>query len=338
MPSLRSLLSVVIPGRTIDDVQLPPGCQHIFQVTCWTCQQQSYQETCCLTWIVPTGVTRATFELWGGGGSGGGGRCCGYGPPGGSGAYAKKAISVTAGGCYQMFIGAATDCSSGQCGCRGCTTWVVGTGLTNLCAEGGMSGCWFCTPTTCCQAVCTCGSAGPTATMTNSTITGFTLTVGSVSAGTIVEGMKLTGTGVAADTTILSGSALTWTVDRTQTVTTTTITGTSSLQALAYGGDTNMPGVRGCFWVSCLDNSCWNKHFVPYPAGLVNTCGGTASIGSRGSSFQDFEQCIAGSSIGYAYMASQYVPGLGGTTSHVTGGTCTCGIPGRPGLIRVTYT
>ena len=337
MASLRSLLSTVIPGRVIDDVQLPPGCQHIFQATCHQCQQQSYQETCCYTWIVPTGVTRATFEIWGGGGAGAGGRCCGYGPPGGSGAYSKKAITVVPAACYQLFLGAATDCSDGQCGCRGCKTYVVGTNLTNFCADGGMSGCWTCTPTTCCQAVCTCGSAGVTATMLNSTITGTTLTVGSVSAGTVAVGMKLTGTGVTVDTTIVSGSALSWTVDRTQTVTTTTITGTTFDMAKAYGGDINMDGVRGCFWVSCLDNSCWNKHFIAYPAGLVNTCGGVAMIGSRGSSYQNFETCMAASSTGYAYMSSQYVPGVGGATSHPTGGTCTCGVPGRPGLIRITY-
>jgi hypothetical protein len=336
MASLRSLLSTTIPGRAIDDVQLPDGCQHIFQVTCWTCQQQSYQETCCLTWIVPAGVTRATFELWGGGGAGGGARCCGFGPPGGSGAYAKKAISVTAGGCYQMFIGAATDCSDGQCGCRGCHTWVVGTGLTNLCAEGGMSGCYCCT-TACCNAACTCGTAGATATMLTSTITGTTLTIGSVSAGTVALNMKLTGTGVAADTTIIAGSALSWTVDRTQTVTSTTITGTTSNMNQAYGGDINRDGVRGCVIRVCMENTCYDKFGVAYPAGLLNVCGGVAWVGYRGNAYTNYEQCIAGSSLGWGHMQSQYVPGLGGLTSSVAGGTCACGTPGRPGLIRITY-
>lgn len=337
MASLRSLLSTTIPGKQLTDIQLPAGCQHIFQSTCWTCRQDNYQENCCYTWIVPTGVTCATFEIWGGGGAGGGARCCGYGPPGGSGAYSKKAISVTAGGCYQLFLGSATDCTDGQCGCRGCTTYVIGTGLTNFCAEGGMSGCWCCGPSVCCQSVCTCGSTGATAVMASSSISGTTLTVGSVSSGTIAIGMKLTGTGVTADTTILSGSSLTWTVDRSQTVASTTITGTSTLQAQAYGGDINMAGVRGCLWVACLDNSCWTRQFVPYPAGLVNKCGGVAMVGSRGSTYQNFEQCIAASSTGWAYMTAQYVPGVGGTTAHVTGGTCACGVPGRPGLIRITY-
>lgn len=336
MPSLRSLLSTPVPAKVIEDVQLPDGCQHIFQATCWTCQVGGYQEICCLTWIVPNGVTCATFELWGGGGAGGGGRCCGWGPPGGSGAYAKKAISVAQGQCYQMFIGPGTDCSDGQCGCRGCHTWVVGPNLTNLCAEGGMSGCWYCTGA-CCQAACTCGVAGATATMLNATITGTTLNIGSVSAGTVALNMKLTGTGVAADTTIIAGSGLTWTVDRTQTVTATTITGTTYDMNKAYGGDINMPGVRGCMWVVCVDNTCWNKHYVPYPAGLVNQCGGVAVVGHRGNVFPDYEQCIAGSTLNFSHMRSQYVPGLGGTTPSNWSGNCYCGKSGMPGMIRVTY-
>lgn len=336
MASLRSLLSTTVPGKVIENIQLPPGCQHIFQATCWTCLQADWQEICCYAWIVPTGVTQATFEIWGGGGAGAGGRCCGYGPPGGSGAYAKKAIPVTAGTCYQLFVAPATQCSDGQCGCRGCTTYVVGTGLTNFCAEGGMSGCFFCAPSVCCQSVCTCGTSGATATFTGS-ISGTALTVTEVTSGTIASGMKLTGTGVTADTTILSGTGTSWVVDRTQTTATTTITGTTFNMAMAYGGDENIPGVRGCLWVSCLDNSCWTKQIVPYPAGLVNKCGGVAMVGSRGSTYQDFEQCIAGSSTSWAYMTSQYVPGLGGTTAHLTGGTCACGVPGRPGLIRITY-
>jgi hypothetical protein len=184
-----------------------------------------------------------------------------------------------------------------------------------------------------------------TASQTNITAVG---TLSSLSVTANVQGGNIRTAGLISATggvtaASVAGGVITGTstsVTGSQTAASTVggvITGTSTIQAQAYGGDINMPGVRGCFWVSCLDNSCWNKHYVPYPAGLVNTCGGTASIGSRGSTYQNFEQCIAGSAIGYAYMTSQYVPGLGGTTSHVTGGTCTCGVPGRPGLIRVTY-
>jgi hypothetical protein len=63
------------------------------------------------------------------------------------------------------------------------------------------------------------------AVMSNSTIVGTTLTVGTLASGTITVGMQLTGTNVLVGTYIVSGSASSWTISQSQTVTTTTITG-----------------------------------------------------------------------------------------------------------------
>jgi hypothetical protein len=295
-----------------------------------------YQETCCVTWIVPSGVTCATFEIWGGGGSGAGMCCCGGGPPGGSGAYAKKTIPVTAAACYQLFLAPATQCSSANTGCRGCTTSIIGTGLTNFCAEGGIGGCSYCNPQ-CCNSMCTCGCTPVTATLLTSSISGTTLTIGSVSAGTVKVGMKLSGTNVTADTTIVSGSGLSWIVDRSSTASSTTITATNFLQAQAYGGDVNREGVRGCFQMWCCDNTCHNKTFISYPAGLVNQCGGVTVAGTWSTGYNDNHSCIAMSYIGWANKSSQYVPGVGGPTFYVAGGCCSCGFPGQPGLIKISY-
>jgi len=70
-------------------------------------------------------------------------------------------------------------------------------------------------------------TTGTAAVMNTSTISGTTLTVGSLASGTIIAGMVLTGTGVTAGTYIVSGSASTWTVSVSQTVASTTITGTA---------------------------------------------------------------------------------------------------------------
>lgn len=110
------------------------------------------------SWTVPTGVTTATFEVWGGGGAGGP-KCCCYCAgtmAGAAGGYAIKTISVTAGTVYTIVAGAggsAVYCSvSGvNCGCRGCVSYVTGTGLTNLCADGGYGG-----YTVCCQQMWAC--------------------------------------------------------------------------------------------------------------------------------------------------------------------------------------
>ena len=70
-------------------------------------------------------------------------------------------------------------------------------------------------------------TTGTAAVMATSSISGTTLTVGSVSSGTIIAGQVLTGTGVTAGTYIVSGSGLSWTVSVSQTVSSTTITGTA---------------------------------------------------------------------------------------------------------------
>ena len=103
------------------------------------------------TWTVPTDVKEVTFELWGGGGAGGQNYCCycGLGVGGGGGAYSLKSIAVTPGTTYTIVAGAGGSgnfyCSPGgsQVGCRGCTSYVTGTNLTNFCAEGGCGGCWY---------------------------------------------------------------------------------------------------------------------------------------------------------------------------------------------------
>ena len=63
-----------------------------------------------------------------------------------------------------------------------------------------------------------------TASLTTSSISGTTLTVGAVASGVIQIGMVLVGTGIAQGTTIISGSALSWQVSQSQTVSSTTIT------------------------------------------------------------------------------------------------------------------
>jgi len=62
------------------------------------------------------------------------------------------------------------------------------------------------------------------AVTTGSSITGTALTLGAVSSGTVAIGQTITGTGVTAGTTIVSGSGLSWVVSVSQTVVATTIT------------------------------------------------------------------------------------------------------------------
>ena len=212
--------------------------------------------------------------------------------------------------------------------------------LNNFCAEGGYGGCSYCNPA-CCFSYCTCspgGSGAVTASATAGNISGTTFTAGGTVTGSFGLNYVLTGTGVTAGTTIIGcTNTTTWTVDRTQTTTATAITGTAPLLPNAYGGDINIQGVKGCYYHICCDNACWNKHFIPFPAGLVNQCGGVTVMGITGSGYAETGYCVAASQIGWSTQNSQYVPGIGGVTHYVTGQSCAQGQPGRPGMIKITY-
>lgn len=104
---------------------------------------------------VPAGICCVRFEIWGAGGPAMGGCNCMHSPPSGSGAYARKTITVTPGQCYRTHVGWNWCCTtpggggsdtvhSGYCNNDNRHSWIIGTGLTNFCAEHG------CSNRTCC--------------------------------------------------------------------------------------------------------------------------------------------------------------------------------------------
>ena len=99
---------------------------------------------CCCLWTVPTGVRRATIEMWGAGGSGSGScscnRCQIYrGAQGGY--YNTKTINVQAGWTYTVCAAGVFRCRYRECvGCCGCASYVNGCNLSNFCAIGGHGG------------------------------------------------------------------------------------------------------------------------------------------------------------------------------------------------------
>ena len=99
---------------------------------------------CCCLWTVPSGIKRATFELWGSGGNGHGAcscsRCHHYSGSGG-GYYNSKTISVCPTWTYTICAGGVYPCLSNECqGCQGCASYANGCNLTNFCAIGGYPG------------------------------------------------------------------------------------------------------------------------------------------------------------------------------------------------------
>ena len=104
-----------------------------------------YRCGCQCTWTVPSGATKARFQLWGaGGGANHPGRCCGYTLFGSTGAYLSVIIPVSSGNQFSICSGCAYCCWaeswSGAQRLRGCPSYVTGPGLCYLCAEGGDGG------------------------------------------------------------------------------------------------------------------------------------------------------------------------------------------------------
>lgn len=154
MPRLRDLLDVASTDSFVRDTGQPAVWNNnnqslVFVRSCTSSYNENFDEGCWNCWDIKSSYKVVTFEAWGGGGGGAGSCCCAWGHPGGAGAYAKKSVDNTSGtysGClYTMCVSPASCCSpSSSCGYRGCSSFVIGSGLTNFCAEGGIPGCSLC--------------------------------------------------------------------------------------------------------------------------------------------------------------------------------------------------
>ena len=154
MAKLRDLLDVASVDSFTIDKGMPAFLDQavqslVFVRSCTTQYNENYSEGCWCCWQINSDMSAVTFEVWGGGGGGAGGCCCSWGFPGGAGAYAKKSLDNSTGTysaeCYTFCVAPPSCCSPVQsCGYRGCSSFVLGPGLTNYCAEGGIPGCNYC--------------------------------------------------------------------------------------------------------------------------------------------------------------------------------------------------
>lgn len=284
-------------------------------------------------WVVPTGVTSATFHVWGGGGSGAESSQCQAGLGGGSGAYAYKQVDVSAGDTYTLCVSGAerhcctrTFCSDGTTrltdqgngfisrGNRGMTAYVTGTGLTNFCAEGGSPG----------AAVC-CGM------LSSNSIVGCYPAAANRCCFT-VKMENLLGRPVDdSDNDVFAA-------------------------AKYYGADNGSKGIYACWQSSCCAfngtdaNRCGDKYFVPFPGGLAEYKRGITAKPSINGGVISAKSCniipqIHGDLMKIVNQGHPWggcsntamIPGLGGLTSYTCGGTCCCGTVGGPPRISISY-
>jgi len=139
--------------------------------------------------------------------------------------------------------------------------------------------------------------------MATSTISGTTLTVGSLTSGTIIAGQVLTGTGVTAGTYIVSGSGSTWTVSASQSVSSTTITGTAYTFTISQAATTT----------AGITLSFYTPHGVVVGGGNNQATGAYSFIGGGGDAGTAGNRNLASGDW------SAIMGGRGGTTRGITG-------------------
>lgn len=104
-----------------------------------------------------------------------------------------------------------------------------------------------------------------------------------------------------------------------------------------YGADLGSPGKAGWLWVQCACGPCYWKQAIPYPGGLINSCGGYMLLRTQGFACNN-EWLRCNRTIGWSYDSGYgFLPGSGGTAATSCGGGCCFGQPGAPGFIRITY-
>ena len=198
--------------------------------------------TNCFAWYTPAAGT-ALIEIWGSGGSTGCQCCCNFSVGGQSGAYAKKTVTMAAGGYVCGQTGHSCMPNAGfcypNCSMATCVSICLGTASTCSCmcaqgGNGGFTGCHTGSSTMCClQQCCFATVAAPS--------------------------------GAGSGCGYVCGCRNTYAV------------------ATAYGGDINCPGTYACVgtW-TCNTSSSTNhiQHSNAIPFGQFATCMATAMSGA----------------------------------------------------------
>ena len=255
------------------------------------------------TWYVPSGATKARFQLWGsGGGANKGPCCCGHTPFGSTGAYASVIIPVQTGWCYLLCAGCAYCCyaytTSGAQRMSGCPSYVQGCHFCEFCADGGQGslGTWMAMR----GGFCYCRIA----TITNDSTGAYICNYGGdwcFNGPNFGQIEYVAGSDVNAQ--IYGISCPTW-------------------ENVVYG-------IRGIWPRMCWDSNHygWEQHAPIYGDNMQSTCCPTYSSGN----------CC-----GYVCSAwtSSYLryPSAGGFMSHAMGGgTGNCGDSGKFGMVCVSW-
>lgn len=112
--------------------------------------------------------------------------------------------------------------------------------------------------------------------------------------------------------------------------------------AVFYGADGGAVGIPGALESRCYIDRFHNKHFFPYPGGLVNSKGGyvTQRFTCSGCSCMRCDMIIASKLVGWGQGSchgANGVPGMGGGSAQSCCNGPICGMGGNGGLVRISY-
>ena len=112
-----------------------------------------------------------------------------------------------------------------------------------------------------------------------------------------------------------------------------------------FGGDGGMHGLPGMLGSPCNGGQgdyCMFRQYVPFPGGWINDRGGYYTARNYSNSCLEEHSCfmvgaMGVQSTGWTETTENPIPGMGGWSSMVYGGTCRCGYNGGAGAVIVTY-
>ena len=139
--SYKRLNGDQVLDKSIDTAHLASGVRSTYTVKWFYGTPDRCSPGCCCLWTVPNSVCQLNWELWGAGGNGNGACSCNrchHTKPAGGGAHTSKSIRTAPGCQYTVCAAGVYRCLSRECwACNGCTSYVNGYNLSNLCACGG---------------------------------------------------------------------------------------------------------------------------------------------------------------------------------------------------------
>jgi hypothetical protein len=201
-----------------------------------------------------------------------------------------------------------------------------GVGKT-LFTTSGYGGCWN-------GKIWVAGGISSRAVFTG-TISGATLTISSLTSGTVSVGQYITGTGILPNTFITAGSGLSWTVSHSQNVTSVTITANSGVLGYSYDGINWIP-VSQTVLTGIIYNVAWNGTlFVAAGGGSSGYCLAYSYNGITWTAVANTGLSL-GMRIGYNIVWGQ--DKFVATGSRIISATFTGSIPLSSSLLTVTGT